>query len=370
MSTSFAPQVEVPAPARTPRAYGLFSALGFRDEDARWQNGVTWQGAPCEPAGGIGQVDCDPDPVTNETIGLPKEFDAKFSNGEGSPFVVYGNFKCSPVGNSPARAEALAEEHLLAREESRVEQALWTGDLGNVPNFAGANGETAPTDLGEFSEPVMAIAALEQWIASNYGSQGVLHMSVSAATMLIASGLVEARSGRLSTAMGTRVVAGAGYGEGKIVATGSLAGYRGDVFSSSDRPGDLLDRGKNDLYAVAEREYVLLVDGCMMAEISYDFDFGGGGVGAPGKSAYEIAVDNGFEGTVEDWLESLKGDPGPQGPEGPQGPKGDDGPEGPQGDPGDNGEDGAPGVIQTIVAGDGVTVDDSDPANPVIGVTE
>lgn len=29
--------------------------------------------------------------------------------------------------------------------------------------------------------------------------------------------------------------------------------------------------------------------------------------GAPGKSAYEIAVDNGFEGTEEEWLESLKG---------------------------------------------------------------
>lgn len=32
--------------------------------------------------------------------------------------------------------------------------------------------------------------------------------------------------------------------------------------------------------------------------------------GAPGKSAYEIAVDNGFEGTIEEWLESLVGEPG------------------------------------------------------------
>ena len=28
---------------------------------------------------------------------------------------------------------------------------------------------------------------------------------------------------------------------------------------------------------------------------------------APGKSAYEIAVDNGFQGTEQEWLESLKG---------------------------------------------------------------
>lgn len=32
------------------------------------------------------------------------------------------------------------------------------------------------------------------------------------------------------------------------------------------------------------------------------------GEGAPGKSAYEIAVENGFVGTEKEWLESLKGD--------------------------------------------------------------
>lgn len=37
-------------------------------------------------------------------------------------------------------------------------------------------------------------------------------------------------------------------------------------------------------------------------------------IGIPGKSAYEIAVENGFEGTEEEWLESLRGKDGPQGP--------------------------------------------------------
>lgn len=40
------------------------------------------------------------------------------------------------------------------------------------------------------------------------------------------------------------------------------------------------------------------------------------------KSAYEIAVDNGFRGTETEWLKSLKGDPGERGI---TGPKGDDG---------------------------------------------
>lgn len=53
--------------------------------------------------------------------------------------------------------------------------------------------------------------------------------------------------------------------------------------------------------------------------------------GADGKSAYEIAVDNGFEGTEQEWLESLVGPQGPRGPEGPQGTDGSGGEQGPAG---------------------------------------
>ena len=78
--------------------------------------------------------------------------------------------------------------------------------------------------------------------------------------------------------------------------------------------------------------------------------------GEAGKSAYEIAVDNGFVGTEQEWLESLVGPQGPQGEQGEQGPqgekgdKGDTGEQGPQGekgdkgDPGEDGEDGATGA--------------------------
>ena len=45
----------------------------------------------------------------------------------------------------------------------------------------------------------------------------------------------------------------------------------------------------------------------------------GGGVGEPGKSAYEIAVEHGFEGSEEEWLASLKGEQGPPGERGTDG---------------------------------------------------
>lgn len=42
----------------------------------------------------------------------------------------------------------------------------------------------------------------------------------------------------------------------------------------------------------------------------------GGGAGAAGQSAYEIAVAQGFTGDANEWLASLKGDPGDPGPNG------------------------------------------------------
>ena len=77
-----------------------------------------------------------------------------------------------------------------------------------------------------------------------------------------------------------------------------------------------------------------------------------GADGANGKSAYQIAVEKGFEGDETAWLASLKGadgaqgvdgakgDDGPQGPAGEQGPKGDPGEAGPQGPAGEKGADG------------------------------
>ena len=51
-------------------------------------------------------------------------------------------------------------------------------------------------------------------------------------------------------------------------------------------------------------------DGKNLQEKLNNGELGGGGSGTAGKSAYEIAVDNGFVGTETEWLESLKGTDG------------------------------------------------------------
>lgn len=65
--------------------------------------------------------------------------------------------------------------------------------------------------------------------------------------------------------------------------------------------------------------------------------------GENGKSAYEIAVQNGYDGTESDWLESLKGQKGDTGEPGATGAKGDHGEKGDQGEPGTPGEKGERG---------------------------
>lgn len=89
---------------------------------------------------------------------------------------------------------------------------------------------------------------------------------------------------------------------------------------------------------------------------------------------------------LEDFLGGLQtgggGDPGPPGPTGPTGATGPPGPQGPtgaastvpgpkgdKGDTGSTGAQGAPGVVQAVVAGTNIAVNNTDPTRPVVSAT-
>jgi hypothetical protein len=65
--------------------------------------------------------------------------------------------------------------------------------------------------------------------------------------------------------------------------------------------------------------------------------------GKDGKSAYQIAVDEGFKGTEAEWLASLKGEKGERGEQGVQGERGERGLQGEQGIRGEKGDKGDQG---------------------------
>jgi hypothetical protein len=259
----------VEAHPRTPLPFGLSSVVAYRaSSDPHWENGIEWEPLTCDPVSGR-SANC-PAP-SGGIIGLPKGFAPPGGVAEASPFSVLGTYKCGPIGHDLSYAQEMATAHLLAREESRVEQALWTGDLGNTPALA-----PGATDLNAAGavDAVSAIGLLENFIARAYGSLGTIHMSRGAANAAIAAGAVYDRGGKLYTSLGTPVVAGSGYpgtspagaapaaGEEWIYASPAIFGYRSGVIYSTSREGDLMDRGRNDLYAVAERTYVLGFDEC------------------------------------------------------------------------------------------------------------
>jgi hypothetical protein len=284
MATLTAPSAVVTGAPRQPLPYGLFSAFSLRPEgDGRWLNGVRWEVGTCDPANSIGAPWCAPDPVE----GLPKQLAPNnVPFGEASPITIYGHYACSAMSNSFSEAQRLATEHLINREEAAVEDALWNGDLGMVPNFSGANGYPAPMSAGAHDLEWHALAAVEQAIGEFYGSLGVIHMSRRTASLLLSKGSLESKGGRLYTELGTPVVAGAGYPDvGEIVGTPALFGYQGNVFDSSARPGDLMDRGSNDMVAVAERTYVIGFDPCGIVKATYSGELNNPPAGDPGTQS-------------------------------------------------------------------------------------
>lgn len=118
-------------------------------------------------------------------------------------------------------------------------------------------------------------------------------------------------------------------------------------------------------YADGYHDYEIVVDLCKVTKygsnetpVKVQANVLEGLKGKDGKSAYEIAVKHGYQGTEEEWAKGLtpsggggagtagpKGDKGEAGPQGPAGPVGPQGPQGLTGPSGPAGEQGIQGPI-------------------------
>lgn len=268
------PPVFTTGPSRGQMPFGLFSVLAPTPGPERWEaGGVTWQALTCEPAQPL-PFECAPDESSEQL-----RFEDSGPNfGEAKPFIVNGFFECGSVGFSPEDARALAEAHLISTEQTAAEKAFWNGDQQNYPNLANSGGDAddtpydAPTNLGSFS-PMNAVAELEQFIATMYGSLGVIHVPRDIATRLLAKRLLHTYQGRLFTKLDTPVVAGAGYDGDTIRATPAIFGYRSDVFSNTEQMSGF-DVQRNDLRGHAARTYAIGFDPCGVAHVTVNFDEG------------------------------------------------------------------------------------------------
>lgn len=258
----FAPRAAIDAPPRLPLPFGLFSVLSLAEAATeRWENGVTWEAISCLPLDEVLVADCDPAQAT----GFPKQFPDGPGTGEADPFTVYGTYKCSgPAAVKDAQAKA--KDRLLLREEHAAERRLWLTLAGDDP-----------TRL-DGGDPLAALARVEQFIGDTYGSLGAIHMNRASATVLAVKGLIAPNGRQMQTKLGTPVVVGTGYGDASvgpgaaltagqffIAASPALFGYRSEVMEPTSFPGDLMDRANNDVFGIAERNYLIGYDPCGVA---------------------------------------------------------------------------------------------------------
>lgn len=265
--------------------YGLWDSIQTPSPDGvHWQQGVTWDDR-C-PTGDSTYDEC----LAVTGTGAPPEPPAKTANVTqesrgATPFTVYARFDCSPVGL--ADAQTVAQDALARVEQRQVETAFWTGTAGGqavaFPHLA-ADTEVLDGDvvLQPVASPVVtgadaahALGLLEQELADCYAGQGLIHVPRSALPTLAAWNLVEERDGALFTLGGNRIVAGSGYtgtgpdgaapatGTTWIYATGAAWGHRSNVFFSQVR--DSLNRSSNTLQMLAERNYLVGFECCLLA---------------------------------------------------------------------------------------------------------
>lgn len=355
------PILYVGAPARRPRRGGIRTVAGFvSQERLAATSTVQYTSEGC----GLPQDDwtlCyDLEPGAEE-----KTFDGVDTNVSPIPnFVAYSGVQC--FLNSEDDFAERARNLLALGEDRIIERKLGAYLLA----------ESTP---GTAVSVVAAIAAAEQFLDTTYPALGVIVMSRAGSVYAKAADAIEGdNEGNLWTPNGTPVLASGEITDGFIFATGAITVFEGPV-TNITAP----NWSTNIQAAIAERAFGLAFD-CGIAEaFAVDYTLGGGGGGVDGASAYDIAVANGFVGTEVEWLASLVGADGTNatitsvtatglaaGAEPTVTAGGTPSartfafgiPAGAEGDPG------APGVVQSVVAGTGATVDSTDPANPVVSV--
>ena len=281
------PPLYIDPPPAGPIRYGLFTA-------AR---------GPLElpPHARVGGIEFEPDtcgvayaytaacPITDQA---EKSFDTAGSV-QADPYVIYASIVCAPTGRTPAEQSRRAVARLLAGEQTVAESALWSGaGVGATPTLTGSGATTVTTTATGFAA---RIGALEAAFYAAYGYQGTIHINSAAAEPAAAAHIVEQNGAVKTTKLGSVWSFGAGYGAtgpagaaagpGQVWAfiTPPVTIWRATDINTPD-PALTLDRATNQMYALAEREYLHAYD-CetvFAIQVPVDGDHGGTPPETPG----------------------------------------------------------------------------------------
>lgn len=268
----------VDAPAIEPYGFGLFSVaqMPATEGDEHWRCGVEYEPYACDQAKGEGdRCNSDqPDKAADDGVPLVS----------GDPFTIYDGYLCRLPGRpSEQEIRDRTVQALVLGEQRAVEEAFWTGDLGNNPHLADPsavvlNAVPAPA-AADALNIVAAVAALEGYLGEHYSGTGVLHAPRGVATLLSRDGVITRDRSVLRTVLGTGLAAGGGYasntgpdgseapdGTAWIYATGAVVIRRSDVIINPDTLAAALNRQTNEVHILAERQYVITRE-CVLAAV-------------------------------------------------------------------------------------------------------
>lgn len=259
---SIAPGILIPAPTIEKRAGELYDAITWTtDSTDRWQGGVSFEDVlRGHTIGLLGDPTCDGVP------GLPKDLSQKGRAEEvdGKAFTIFGAFNCGPVGNSPADANATALQRLLAYQNRALERAVFDEDDAVAsPDVSDIDEVSVGTEL----KTRHALAALDKAFAARYPGRGVLVVGLR--VVLDLAPVIDVDGTTITTKTGHRVVVIPSLDDGVMMLLPPIVGVQSEVFNSSTREGDLLDRSVNDLYAVAEKTFVIVFDATVAVRTTF-----------------------------------------------------------------------------------------------------
>lgn len=204
-----------------------------------------------------------------------KTFDNAIAWQSGIKFAAYGGVLCKSVGLDVAAMLAEVERVFEQGESIAVEAALMAQRFKADTKWGAAPVDLTPTSGAVC--PEVGVGLLEGHAARNYaGGVPTLHVPVSVASVMMGlGGQVAFQNDVLLSKLGAKVAAGGGYdfpnlgptgaaaaeGEKWMYATGEVLVVKGPV-----EVRDAIDYENNDVYALAERPYIAVVD-CYTAAV-------------------------------------------------------------------------------------------------------
>lgn len=255
------------APPQT-HPYGILSPATTCIEEPTedWIAGFTYETSDAS-------VDVDASTIrgstTTDTVSLIQSVDGP-THRLYYPFDVQASVEASTMGNTPEEIQASAEAALEVVTQKAIETEFWRGDLAKKLESDNDNRYLSHVDAQDVTPTAGTAvkvrygqALLEQALGNaTIGSLGVIH-----APLLIASILqTEDKDGALTTNLGTKVVAGAGYsnigpggtvaptGQSWMYATGPVTvrlGAKSTVVP--EQPRQAVDTSKNTIKYYIDR---------------------------------------------------------------------------------------------------------------------